>query len=168
MRYTFAAAALSLVAAVTASTGQGAPPQPLDPRAAALAVAGRAALAANDADSAVADFEAALTIQPGTVSIYLDLADATRRQGLQGKALRYYRAALAVEPANILAISGEGVTLVEKGAVGKAQRNLARLQGLCGDNCEPTRTLAAAIARGPAPQVVTAAEVTPKPVASEN
>lgn len=167
MRYTFAAAALSLVAVLTASTGQAAP-EPLDPRAAALALAGHAALAASDADSAVADFEAALTIQPGALPIYLDLADATRRQGLQGKALRYYRAALAVDPTNLVAISGEGVALVEKGAVAKAQRNLARLQGLCGDSCEPTSTLAAAIARGPAPVVVTAADVTPKPVASEN
>ncbi len=87
---------------------------------------------------------------------------------MQGKALHYYREALKSDPQNLLAISGEGAALVEKGAVDKARRNLARLQGLCGDGCDATRSLAAAIAKGPAPRVVTAEEVKPEPVVSEN
>ena len=136
MRYTPAALALALAATVTASTSYGAPPAPLDPRAATLVQQGRTALVAGNLDAAVADFEAALAIQPGHAAIYLNLAEASRKQGLQGKALHYYRAALKLDPNNQYAISGEGEALVEKGAVEKAKLNLARLKQLCGDaNC---------------------------------
>jgi Tfp pilus assembly protein PilF len=169
MRYTPAALALALVAAVTASTGYGAPPVPLDPRAAALVQQGRSALSAGNADDAVADFEAALAIQPGHVAIYLNLAEASRKQGMQGKALHYYRQALKLDPSNQFAIAGEGEALVEKGAVEKAKLNLAHIEQLCGNKtCAPAQTLSAAIARGPAPQVVTAAQVEVKPEVSAN
>ena len=169
MRYTSAALALALVAAVTASTGYGEPPAPLDPRAAALVQLGRTALVAGKVDDAVTDFEAALAIQPGHAAIYLNLAEASRKQGMQGKALHYYRQALKLDPGNQYAISGEGEALVEKGAVEKARLNLARLVQLCGNaNCDQAKSLAAAIARGPAPQVVTAAQVEVKPQVSAN
>ena len=169
MRYTPAALALALAAMLTASTGFGAPPAPLDPRAGALVQQGRAALSAGNAEDAVADFEAALAIQPGHVAIYLNLAEAARKQGLQGKALHYYRVALKLDPTNQYAIAGEGEALVEKGAVEKAKLNLARLEQLCGSkSCAPAQSLSAAIARGPAPQVVTAAQVDVKPVVTSN
>ena len=169
MRYTPAALALALAAMLTASTSFGAPPAPLDPRAAALVQQGRAALAAGNAQDAVADFEAALAIQPGHVAIYLNLAEAARKEGMQGKALRYYRVALKLDPSNQYAIAGEGEALVEKGAVAKARLNLARLEQLCGSkSCAPAQTLSAAIARGPAPQVVTAAQIEVKPVVTSN
>ena len=169
MRYTPAALALALAAMLTASTSFGAPPAPLDPRAAALVQQGRAALASGNAQDAVADFEAALAIQPGHVAIYLNLAEAARKEGMQGKALRYYRVALKLDPSNQYAIAGEGEALVEKGAVAKARLNLARLEQLCGSkSCAPAQTLSAAIARGPAPQVVTAAQIEVKPVVTSN
>ena len=169
MRYTPAALALALVAAVTASTGYGAPPVPLDPCAATLVQLGRTALSAGSVDEAVANFEAALAIQPGHVAIYLNLAEASRKQGMQGKALHYYRQALKLDPNNQFAISGEGEALVEKGAVEKAKLNLARIEQLCGHKtCAPAQTLSAAIARGPAPQVVTAAQVEVKPEVTSN
>lgn len=168
MRFTPAAVALSLVLGLTASVGQSAPPQPLDPRAEALVGQGRSALAAGKIDEAIDQFEAALAVQPGAVAITLDLAEATRREGLQGKALHYYREALERDPQNLAAISGEGAALVEKGAVAKAQRNLTRLQGLCGDTCPETRELAAVIARGPAPRVVSVDAVKSAPVVSTN
>ena len=165
MRYTPAALALALVFAATASSGIGAPPVPLDPRAAALVQTGRGALAAGNVEDAVADFEAALAIQPGHAAIYLNLAEAARKQGMQGKALHYYREALRLDPNNQYAIAGEGAALVEKGAVDKAKLNLAHLVQLCGNStCAPARELSAAIARGPAPAVVTAAQVEAKPV----
>ena len=168
MRYYPAAIALSLVAGVWASSGQSAPVQPLDPRAAALLTQGELNLAAGKLDYAVDALESALTIQPGSVTILLELANATRKQGMQGKALHYYRLALTADPQNVDAISGEGAALVEKGAVERARRNLTRLQGLCGANCNATRELAAAIARGPAPKVVTAQQVTPDPIVTAN
>ena len=106
----------------------------------------------------------------GHVAILLNLAEATRKQGLQGKALHYYRQALTLEPDNQYAIAGEGMALVEKGAVEKARRNLTRLQQLCGkSDCAPAQELAAAIDKGPPAQVaVSVADVQAAPTASPN
>lgn len=168
MRYTPAALALSLLAAVTASAGYSAPPEQLREPAAALLAQGRSALVAGKVDDAVGAFEAALVSQPGSVTVLLNLAEATRRNGMQGKALHYYREALQSDPQNLAAIAGEGAALVEKGAVEKARRNLAQLKRLCGENCDATRQLAAVIAKGNTPRVVTAEAVTPQPVVSDN
>ena len=100
--------------------------------------------------------------------ILVDLAGATRRLGMQGKAIHYYREALEIDPRNLAAIAGEGGAMAEKGATEKANRNLARLKSMCGGNCAEATQLSAVIARGPAPKVVSAAAVTPKPVISEN
>lgn len=168
MRYSPAAVALALLASVTASTGHSAPPVPLDPRAAVLVSEGRQAMLAGQVNEAVDNFESALTIQPGHLTIYLNLGEATRKQGMHGKALHYYREALKLDPDNQQAIAGEGEALVEKGAVEKARRNLTRLQGLCGKECSQTQQLSAAIAKGPAPRVLTAEAVKPSPTVSEN
>lgn len=168
MRYFPAALALSLLGTVTASSLHSASPAPLLPRAAALVAEGRNALSAGNIDGAIDAYEAALTVQPGSAAIYLGLAEAVRRQGMQGKALHYYREVLERDSQNLAAISGEGAALVEKGAIEKARRNLARLQGLCGDDCDASRQLAAAIAKGPAPRVVTAEAAKPEPVVTEN
>lgn len=166
MRFTPAGLAMSLAFALVASAGQGAPPQPLDPRAAQLIAEGRAALVAGNTDGAIDAFEAALAVQPGSTGATLGLAEATRRQGMQGKALHYYREAIERDPRNYAAIAGEGQALLEKGAVEKAKRTLARLQVTCGPNCPETRQLAAAIAREPVERVVTAEAVKPEPVVS--
>lgn len=169
MRFTPAALALALLVGVTSSIGNSAPAAPLDPRAADLLAQGRAALVAGDTNAAIDAFEAALTIQPGHVAIVLNLAEAARKNGMQGKALHYYRAALKIDPNNHYAIAGEGEALAEKGALEKARNNLARLQQLCGtSSCGPARQLSAAIERGPTPQVVSAEAVEVTPVVSEN
>ena len=160
MRFAPAAAALSLVVLVQASVGMAGDYKP-DPRAEALVAEGRAILSGGDAQGAVDAFEAALAIDPGYAAIFVDLGEAARANGLQGKAIRYYREALARDPENLAAITGEGEAMVEKGAVAKARENLAKLQILCGSNCSETRELAAAIDRGP--PVMTAEAVTPAP-----
>lgn len=168
MRYTPVAVALSLLAAVSSSVSLSAPAQQLDPRAMALLGQGRAAAAAGDLNGAIDAYESALTVEPGSVQVLLSLADATRRQGMQGKALHYYRVALTSDPRNVAAIAGEGLALAEKGASEKAGRNLARLQTLCGKDCSETKALAAAIARGPAQRMVSAETVKAAPAVSEN
>jgi len=168
MRYTPAALALSLIIAVSSSVIHSAPPEALDPRAVGLMDEGRAALAAGQVEKAIDAYESALTVAPGSVAVLVGLADANRRSGMQGKAVHYYRMALENDPRSLAAIAGEGEALAEKGATEKANRNLARLKSLCGENCAETKTLAAAIAKGPAPRVVTAEAVTPKPTVSEN
>jgi len=167
MRFAPAAAALSLLLAVTASVGYGAEHKP-NAAAAVLAAEGQEQLAAGEIQPAIDSFEAALAIDPAYTNIYLHLAEAARRQGLQGKAIHYYREALKREPGNLAAISGEGAALVEKGAVEKARRNLAKLESLCGEGCAESQELASAIQRGPAPRVLTAEAVTPSPVVTQN
>jgi tetratricopeptide (TPR) repeat protein len=167
MRYFPAAVALSLAVAVTASIGQGAERQP-DPRALTLEKQGEAKLASGDTQAAIDLFEAALAVDPAHTAIYLDLAEAARREGLQGKAIHFYREALEREPENLAAISGEGAALVEKGAMEKAKRNLAKLETMCGGNCRETKTLAAKIAAGPQQVVLTAEALTPEPVVTQN
>jgi tetratricopeptide (TPR) repeat protein len=160
MRFAPASAALALLFAITASMGQGQDRTP-DPRAAELVRQGQAALASGQSEKAVDAFEAALAVDPGYTPIFLDLAEAARRNGLQGKAIRYYREALDRNPGSVAALAGEGEALVEKGAVEKARRNLAKLQSICGSDCPQAKDLAAAIARGPQQRVLTAEAVMP-------
>lgn len=167
MRYYPAALALSLLAAVTASAGFGATGEP-DPRAVRLIEEGRQALDAGHSQGAIDAFESALAVDPGYTPIYLELARAARKEGLQGKAIHYYREALKQDPANFSALSGEGAALVEKGAIEKARRNLTKLQSLCGESCSETQTLASSIQAGPAKTVVTAEAVTPETVITQN
>ena len=168
MRYYPPALALSLLVAVTASASLSAPAEPADPHAMAIDAQGRVALAAGDVEKATDAFEAALAVQPGNLAIMLDLAAAARQRGMPGEALHYYRDVLTSDPQNLDALSGEGAALAEKGALDKARRNLAQIQGLCGHDCAPAQSLAMAIAKGPAPRVVTAAAVTPDPKVTTN
>lgn len=166
MRFSPAAVALSLLAAVSASVGYGADRQP-DPRALRLVTEGRSELAAGNVQAATDSFEAALAVDPAYTAVYLHLAEAARRLGLQGKAIHFYREALQREPRNFAAISGEGEALLEKGAVEKARRNLAQLQSLCGATCIETQQLASAIGRGVPGTVVTAEAVRPETVVTQ-
>ncbi|NVE93885.1 tetratricopeptide repeat protein [Altererythrobacter lutimaris] len=163
MRFAPAAVALSLVLAVSASV-TSADDRQAAPRAATLIAQGDAALKAGDAQAAIDAFEAALAVDPGHTPIFLKLAEAARLDGLQGKAIRYYREALDRDPDNFAAISGEGLALVEKGALEKAKRNLTRLESLCGASCPETRDLKLSIATGTQTQFAaetSAAESTP-------
>ncbi len=157
MRFAPAAAALSLLFAVTASmsvAGERAD----DPRALALVAEGQQLLDAGNTQGAVDAFEAALAVDPGMSSVFLDLAEAARADGLQGKAIRYYREARDRDPDNFAALSGEGEALVEKGAMTAAREALTELEERCGESCVETQQLAAAIAARPA---VMTAEATP-------
>lgn len=168
MRYFPAALALSLLVVVTSSASLSAPTVALDPRAAALALQGRDALASGDNVRATDYLEAALAVQPGSAPIVLDLAAAARQRGMPGEALHYYHVVLTSEPQNIDGLAGEGVTLAQIGAIDKARQNLTQLQSLCGQDCPAVRTLAQAIAKGPAVQVVTAAAIVPHPAVTTN
>ncbi|QZH74946.1 MAG: tetratricopeptide repeat protein [Erythrobacter sp.] len=165
MRFGPAAAALSLFVAVNASVGHASQEAP-DPRAEALVAEGRAHLAQGDTQGAIDAFEAALTVDPGYTQVYIDLAEVARAEGLQGKAIRYYREARERDPENLAAISGEGEALVEKGALAAARENLEVLQSLCGDGCVETMALAAVIDRGP--PVMTAEVVSPVDEVTQN
>ncbi len=145
MRFAPVSLVLSTLVALTASAGQSAAPEVVDPRAMALEAQGQAAMAMGDFDRATDGFEAALAVSPGSARLVMDLAEVARRQTMPGKALHYYRAVLERDPANLEALAGEGQALADKGALDKAKRNLARLESICGDACPPTRHLASVI-----------------------
>ena len=168
MRYLPVAIALSLLVAVTGSAGSARVGEATDPRARSLLDTGRSLLAHGDVDAATDSFEAALAIDPGNPGAYLALGDAARSAGLQGKAIHYYRQALARDPNNLAALSGEGGAMAEKGALDKAKGNLARLEGLCGRACPETEQLAGVIAKGPIAKVVSADAVKPEPEVESN
>jgi len=147
MRFAPAAAALSLFLATTASVTSAGDKAP-DARAESLILQGEASLAAGDTQGAIDAFEAALAVDPAYTPIFVHLAEAVRANGLQGKAIRYYREALARDPDNFAAIAGEGAATCREGAIEKAKRNLARLQSMCGDNCPETVALRSSIATG--------------------
>jgi tetratricopeptide (TPR) repeat protein len=168
MRYFPVALALSLALMVTGSMGQARVNDPVDPRAGELLANGRFAMAHGDIDTATDAFESALVIDPGHVGTLVALGDAARKSGMQGKAIHYYRVALERDANDIAAISGEGSAMAEKGALGKARVDLTRLEGLCGKACPEARSLADAIAKGPAPKVVSADAVKPQPMVQAN
>ncbi|MBV1917135.1 MAG: hypothetical protein KUG65_03630 [Sphingomonadaceae bacterium] len=168
MRFTPAALALSLLAGVTSSIAYSKSGDELSQRAARLLSHGHAEIAEGRVNSAIDAYEAALVVQPGSASVLVSLAEATRAQDMQGKALHYYREALDSDPRNLMAIAGEGAALAEKGALNKARRSLARLKGMCGTDCDATQKLAAVLAKEPTPQVVRAEAVKPDAVVSEN
>ncbi|WP_375291464.1 tetratricopeptide repeat protein [Qipengyuania sp.] len=156
MRYAPAAAALSLALALSASVSYGAARSPT-PAAAEMLAEGQAALQSGDTNGAIDAFESALTLDPGYTPTLLRLAEAARANGLQGKAIRYYREALDREPDNVDALAGEGSALAEKGAIAKAKEKLAKVQEECGSaTCAPAQSLSVAITRGPILRVQTA------------
>jgi len=167
MRFAPAAAALSLLVVLTSSAGFTAEPEPT-PRAVMLIAEGRAALAGDEPQKAIDAFESALAVDPSYTGTLIELAQAARSVGLQGKAIHYYREVLARDPGNFAAISGEGAALVEKGAVEKARLNLAQLQSLCGPACPATQKLAAVIQQGGQQRVLTAEAIMPDAVVTQN
>jgi Tfp pilus assembly protein PilF len=158
-----AAAALALLSVSTSLNAQRADDQ-IDARSVALLERGKAARAAGDLDTANGLIESALAVDPRNRPAYLALAEIARTQGLPGKAIRFYREALTLEPNDQAALRGQGEAMVQKGAVERAKENLARLKTLCG-NCADATQLAAAIAKGP-PATATA-QVVPAPKAEE-
>ncbi|WP_199798847.1 tetratricopeptide repeat protein [Qipengyuania thermophila] len=148
MRFAPAAAALSLVLAMTGSVLVAQQPVP-HPAASALIDTGRAALAAGQTQEAIDAFEAALVIDPAYTPLFVEMAAAARQAGMTGKAVGLYRQALARDPANLDAIAGEGAAFAEQGAVERARGNLSRLRSLCGNDCPQVGSLQGAIERGP-------------------
>ena len=158
MRFSPIGAALALALATLSSSSEGQKPDAqIDPRSTALLRAGEAALRAGNPSDAEDMLETALAIDPRNRAAYVTLGHVAQAQNLPGKAIRFYRGALTLDPNDTLALAGQGEAMVEKGAVERAKVNLARINQLCkGAACPPSAELALAISKGPPPAVVTA------------
>jgi len=164
MRLTPIALCAAIALATMASAGHGQrPDDQIDPRSLALLQQGQALTTGAQYDGAIDALESALAVDPRNRAAYVALAYVAQGQKLPGKAIKLYGEALALEPNDVGALAGQGEALVQRGAVERAKRNLERIKILCKDQCPQATTLAAAIAKGPPPEVVTARA--PEPVA---
>lgn len=153
-----AGAAKPRTAAPEAAPARGLPDSQIAPLSLQMQKAGEAQLAAGKPDAATDSFEAALAADPRNRNAYMGLARAAEAQGLPGKAVRFYREALELDPNDLAALEAQGLALVERGATARANDNLDRVKKLCQGSCPPADRLAAAIAKGPkVPPAATAA-----------
>ncbi|WP_439486924.1 tetratricopeptide repeat protein [Blastomonas fulva] len=164
MRFTPAAVALSLLLATVSSTGIGQPVRyAVNPASQALVDEGSSVQQAGKLDEAIGLYEAALAVDPGNRTAYIALAQVASAQGLPGKAIRFYREALRLDPNDVAALAGQGEAMVQRGAVEKARRNLLRIEAICTTGCTETNRLITAIDQAAAKPVLSAEAVASTP-----
>lgn len=165
MRVSFLALAAGLVLASlpTASDAQRADNDIL-PQSIALQHEGQKAQEAGDLNLAVDYYESSLAADPRNRSAIVALAQVARAQGLPGKAIGLYREALLLEPNDIVALTGQGEALADKGALELAREKLAEAKRVCSDKCAQVATLEKAINAHAEKRVVAAEAIVPKTV----
>jgi Tfp pilus assembly protein PilF len=164
MRFTPIILSLAIAAGTMASAGQSQrPDDQIDPRSAALVQQAQAQTASGRYNEAIDLLETALALDPRNRSAYIALGRVAQAQRLPGKAVRYYADALRMEPNDVAALAGQGEALVQRGAVERAKQNLERIKTLCTAPCPQATQLAAIIAKGPPPEVLTAQRPDPAP-----
>jgi len=168
MRFTPAAIVLATALALTASAGisqqSAASASRGDQRAAAWATKGEAALRAGNYAAARDAYETAMLLSPGDPANFIAMARIARAEKLPGLAIKYYADALRLDPRNQLALQGQGLAMVDKGAIESARETLAKLEALCKGDCPAAQPLIAAVKAGP-PKLVAAEDVKLKPTA---
>ncbi len=175
MRASWAIPLALLAAGMAASATVGAAPMGddlLKPLSVRMGTAGAAALTRGDAAAAIDAYEAALAADPRNIQAYVGIAQGYEKLGLPGKAVKYYREALEINPQDLGALEGQGKALIVRGATARAQVNLARIKALCKADCSAAARLQAALAAAaaaPATAATTSAEAAkPAPVAAKN
>ena len=157
MRLTPIAFSVALALATMASAGHGQQPDDqINPRSIALAQQGQALTQDGKYNEAMDALETALVVDPRNRAAYIALGRVAQAQKLPGKAIRFYAEALKLEPNDVDALAGQGEAFVERGAVERGRQNLAKVQTACKGACPQAGALAAAIAKGPPAEVLTA------------
>lgn len=134
------------------------------PRSIALQHDGQKAQDAGDLDAAIGFYESALAADPRNRSAIIALAQVARAQGLPGKAIGLYREALVLEPNDIVALTGQGEALADKGALELAREKLAEAKRLCAEKCPQVAALEKTIGASAEKRVVAAEALIPKTV----
>jgi tetratricopeptide (TPR) repeat protein len=164
MRLTPIALSAAIALATMASAGHGQKPDDqIDPRSVELTDQARTLQTGGRYQEAVDLLESALAVDPRNRQAYVGLARVAQSQKLPGKAIRFYNEALKLEPNDVNALTGQGEAYVQRGAVERAKKNLERVKSLCANPCPQANTLAAVIAKGPPPEVMTAQAQAPAP-----
>lgn len=148
MRFTPAAIAAAVIIGTMSTSSVGAPPRQVAISALSLDMQREAERlqAEGKLDEATGYFETALLADPRNGNAYIGLAQIAQAQSMPGKAVRLYREALELEPDNRTALAGQGIALIERGAIERARQNLARLETLCGTSrCDEVTRLSTAL-----------------------
>jgi len=157
MRLTPVALTAAILLATVGSAGRGQKPDDqIDARSVALTQQAQGLSGQGRFQEATDLLESALAVDPRNRQAYIALGRAAQGEKLPGKAIKFYLEALKLEPNDLTALEGQGEALVQRGAVERAKRNLERIRSLCKGACPQATTLAAAIAKGPPPEVLTA------------
>ncbi len=160
MRLSFSIAGCLLVAGTIATVAIGAArDDAANPQATRWLAIGDAALTAKKPAEAIDAFEAALAVDPKSAAGFTGIARAYDALALPGRAIRYYREALALQPNDLGALEGQGEALIARGATTRARVNLDRIKTLCKGDCPQARKLETALAAPPP-------KVAPTPLAS--
>ncbi len=120
------------------------------------------------ADEAADYYETALAIDPQNRAALIGLARAAMAQTMPGKAIHYYREALAMTPNDVGLLAGQGEAMIAKGALLKANENLAKIKALCISDCPAQVALSNAIARVAEAPALRTAQVQLKPGGSDS
>ncbi|MBU6206320.1 MAG: hypothetical protein KGQ42_01385 [Alphaproteobacteria bacterium] len=173
MRLTPVGIALASLLLLTSSGSIGAPDVSVNPRAQVFVALGNTALAqaqgitpANPEvlDLAEDNYEDALLIAPDYRAALIGMARVAHRQGLNGKAIGYYRTILDQDPKDVDVLALQGEAMVSKGAFIKAGDNLAKIKSLCITACPAQIALGNAIAHGTEAPPLKAAQIESSPV----
>ncbi len=168
MRFSPAAIALSACLAVMSSAAlTKLPDHEINPASVSLLAKGDEAARAKKPEEAIDWYETALAVDPRNRAAYISLARLVRSQGLKGKAIRYYKEALELDPNDILALSEQTDVMVSKGALEAARKNIARLRIICRSECGGIDRLALSVEDAGKRPTVQAAAVEIKPVAGQ-
>jgi len=136
MRFSAPTVALACLLSIVSSVGiTKRPDSQIDPLSLSWQARGDAARNAGNVDAASDAYESALAVDPRNRAVFVTLGDMARVQGLQGKAVGYYNAALRLEPTDMSALGGTVRALAERGAIANARENLSRMQTLCRGSC---------------------------------
>ncbi len=111
----------------------------------ALLKEARASIAGKKWTDTITTLQAAAAIEPSNADVQNLLGYSNRNNGDYPAALRYYAAALTINPNHTGALEYQGVAFLKLGLPAKAKANLARLKTICGASCGEYKDLAAAL-----------------------
>ncbi len=168
MRFSPPAIALSLTLAMISSASLSKKPNHIiEPQSLALMQSGDEAAKAGEVEQAIGWYESALAVDPRNRGAYVQMARAVKSQGLAGKAIRFYNEALELDPNDQIALAEQADSMIGKGAIDQAKKNIARLKMLCRAECGSVDRLAVAITKASQKPQMQASAVEIKPVVGE-
>jgi tetratricopeptide (TPR) repeat protein len=112
-----------------------------------LAARAQSAAALNKTTEALDLYESAVAADPKNIAAYVGLGRTYEAAGMQGRALRYYRLALDINPNDLGALEAQALGMMAKGAPTKAQAPLDRIRKLCPKSCPTLVRVDAAFAK---------------------